>query len=72
MNELTELRNNLHKAELEYRKSFCSLDGGSLDLIVKKEELKIARYEYTIACRNYVEQTIFNEDSVNVHELSDV
>lgn len=61
MKELAELRNKLHKAELDYRTAWCSLDG-SLDLILKKEELRIARYEYALACRDYVEETIFSED----------
>lgn len=60
MNSLIELRNNLNKAELEYRTAWTCLDGGSLDLILKKEELKQARYNYALACRDYVETTLFN------------
>ncbi|MNN71359.1 hypothetical protein D3C81_1872840 [compost metagenome] len=61
MNELIELRNNLTKAELEYRTAQTSLEG-SLDLILKKEELKQARYNYALACRDYIEELYFSED----------
>lgn len=62
MKELTKLRKNLEVAELEYRQAWTCLDGGSLDLILKKEELKQARYNYALACRDYVEETLFAED----------
>ena len=63
MNELTELRKILTLAELEYRTAQTSLEG-SLDLILKKEGLRQARYNYALACRDYVEETLFSEDGV--------
>ena len=61
MKTLTELRNTLKKAEAEYRTAWCSLDG-SLDLIYKKEQLKIARFEYKEACEIHIEELYFCED----------
>jgi len=61
MNELIELRNNLTKAELEYRTAQTSLEG-SLDLILKKESLKQARYNYALTCRDHIEELYFSED----------
>jgi 5-hydroxyisourate hydrolase-like protein (transthyretin family) len=61
MDELTELRKILTLAEQSYKTAKTSLDG-SLEYILAKEELKIARYNYALACRDYVEQTLFCED----------
>jgi len=61
MNHLTELRNNLIMAEQSYKTAQTSLEG-SLALILAKEELKQARYNYALACRDYVEETLFAED----------
>ena len=55
MNDIVELRNKLAKAEQEYKTAQSSLDG-SLALILAKEELKIARFNYALACRDYVEE----------------
>lgn len=55
MKTLTELRNNLLIAEQTYKTAKTSLDG-SLEYILAKEELKIARYNYALACRDYVEE----------------
>ena len=61
MNELTELRKILTLAEQSYKTAKTSLDG-SLEYILAKEELKQARYNYALACRDYVEETLFCED----------
>lgn len=55
MSEIVELRNKLAVAEQEYKTAQTSLEG-SLALILAKEELKIARYNYALACRDYVEE----------------
>jgi hypothetical protein len=60
MKDLIELRNNLKKAEQEYYTAHTSLEG-SLALILAKEELKQARYNYALACRDYVEITLFED-----------
>ena len=63
MNTLTQLRNNLQLAEQEYRTAWCSLDGGSLDLIVKKEALKQARFNWLKGCEEYtLENHLFYEE----------
>lgn len=61
MKHLSELRKQLQEAEISYVKAKTSLDN-SLEYIVCKEELKIARYNYALACRDYVEETLFSED----------
>jgi hypothetical protein len=61
MKTLTELRNKLLIAEQEYKGAHSSLEG-SLALILAKEELKQCRYNYALACRDYVEETLFCED----------
>lgn len=61
MKHLSELRKRLQEAEISYVKAKTSLDN-SLEYIVCKEDLKIARYNYALACRDYVEETLFSED----------
>lgn len=70
MNHLSELRKRLQEAESAYVSAKTSLDN-SLEYIVCKEELKIARYNYALACRDYVEVNVFgnfieNEEVENV------
>lgn len=60
MKELAELRSKLIAAEQEYKTAHTSLEG-SLSLILAKEELKQARYNYALACRDYVEITLFED-----------
>lgn len=62
MKHLSELRKQLLDAESVYKRADSSLDSSPLQVIVAKEELKIARYNYAIACRDYVEDTLFAED----------
>ena len=62
MNELIKLRDNLRIAELDYICAQGSLDSSPLQVVVAKEELKIARYNYALACRDYVEEILFCED----------
>lgn len=63
MKELTKLRKNLEVAELEYRQAWTCLDGGSLDLILKKEDLKIARFEWLSGCEEYILNNVLNEET---------
>lgn len=62
MKHLSELRKRLQEAESAYKVADSSLDSSPLEVIVCKEELKIARYNYALACRDYVEETLFSED----------
>ena len=64
MKHLSELRKQLSDAESTYKRADSSLDSSPLEVIVAKEELKIARYNYALACRDYVEETLFCEDGV--------
>lgn len=61
MKELIELRTKLLAAQQTYKTAKTSLEG-SLEYILAKEELKIARYNYSLACREYVEETLFEND----------
>lgn len=60
MKDLIELREALKKAEQEYKTAHTSLEG-SLALVLAKEELKIARYNYALACKDFVEVTLFED-----------
>ena len=62
MKELIQLRDNLRLAELDYKCAQGSLDSSPLEVVVCKETLRQARYNYAIACREYVEETLFAED----------
>jgi len=63
MTTLLELRNMLRSAEQEYRTAQASLDGSSVDLIVKKQLLKNARFEYYEAlCDAHEEQIAFDKE----------
>lgn len=50
MNHLTELRKRLELAESAYKTANSCLDGGSLEFILAKEELKQCRFKYGKAC----------------------
>ena len=63
MKELIKLRDNLRIAELDYKCAQGSLDSSPLQVVICKETLKQARYNYALACRDYVEQTLFNEET---------
>lgn len=62
MKDLIKLRDNLRLAELDYKCAQGSLDSSPLQVVVAKESLKQARYNYALACRDYVEETLFCED----------
>ena len=63
MNELIKLRDNLRLAELDYKCAQGSLDSSPLEVVVCKETLRQARFSYALACRDYVEETLFNEET---------
>lgn len=56
---LSELRKQLLDAESTYKRADSSLDSSPLQVIVAKEDLKIARYNYALACKAYVEVNVF-------------
>ena len=62
MNTLTQLRAHLQRAEQEYRTANGSLDSSPLELIVCREALSQARFAYSKACEQFVEETLFCED----------
>lgn len=62
MNTLTELRAHLQQAEQGYRTANGSLDSSPLQVILAKEALKQARFAYSKACEQFVEETLFCED----------
>lgn len=51
MNELTELLERLRQAEIAYKTAKTSLDGSNA-LIIAKQELKEARYNWLKECFN--------------------
>lgn len=61
MNELTKLLERLRDAESAYVSAKTSLDN-SLEYILCKEDLKIARFEWLAACESYIlEEVLINE-----------
>lgn len=65
MNILTQLRNNLLTAEYEYKIAQGSLDSSPLQVILAKETLKQARFNWLKGCEEYtLENHLFYEDEV--------
>lgn len=62
MKGLIELRTAWQQAEQEYKIAQGSLDSSPLEVIVCKEALKQSRFNYALACREYVEDNLFGED----------
>ena len=60
MKHLSELLERLNDAKSAYQTSKSSLDN-SLEYIVRKEELKIAKYEWLAACSEYVIEFVLNK-----------
>ena len=58
MSTLLEAREQLMSAEKDYKQSSCMLDGNSVDLILAKENLKKARFDYLSQCEEYVEEVL--------------
>lgn len=59
MNHLSELLERLKSAETTYKTCDSSLDG-SLAFILAQAELKSARFEFDLACREYVLENVLN------------
>lgn len=70
MNELTQLLERLQACELAYKKAKSSLDN-SLELIIAKDNLKVARYEWLKECESHILEYVIKENS-DVHEFSNV
>lgn len=54
---ILKLRETLRNAEQAYAKAKTSLDNSN-ELILCKEALKVARFDYAEACQDYVEEMI--------------
>lgn len=63
MKHLSELRKRLSDAEIAYVSAKTSLDN-SLEYIVCKEELKIARYNYGKACEKVISALLDNDEFI--------
>lgn len=63
MKHLSELLERLNECKSAYTSAKTSLDN-SLEYIVCKEELKIARFEWLAACESYIlEEVLTNEQA---------
>jgi hypothetical protein len=62
MTDVYKLRKRLIAAEIAYKSADSSLDSSPLQVIVCREELKNARFEYNEACVLHVEQLYFEPD----------
>ncbi len=61
MKHLSELLERLDACKSAYQSSKSSLDN-SLEYIVRKEELRASRFEFSEACMNFViEEVLVNE-----------
>ena len=58
---ILQLRETLRNAEQAYTKAKTSLDNSN-ELILCKEALKSARFDYAEACQDYVEEMIEGGD----------
>lgn len=58
---ILQLRETLRNAEQAYAKAKTSLDNSN-ELILCKEVLKAARFDYAEACQDYVEEMIEGGD----------
>lgn len=65
MNELTELLERLRQAEIAYKTAKTSLDGSNA-LIIAKQELKEARYNWLKECESHILEHVFKENPENV------
>lgn len=64
MNTLTQLRNNLHTAEHEYKIAQGSLDSSPLEVVVCREALRQARFNWLKGCEEYtLENHLFYEET---------
>lgn len=59
MKHLSELLERLNDAESAYKTAKTSLDN-SLEYIVCKEELKVARYDWLAACEDHILKHVLN------------
>jgi hypothetical protein len=66
MNHLSELLERLRLAEKSYKEASSSLDGGSLEFIIAKQELKEARFAWLSECEHHVIEKVLKgqEESV--------
>ena len=58
---ILQLRETLRNAEQAYAKAKTSLDNSN-ELVLCKEALKAARFDYAEACQDYVEEMIEGGD----------
>lgn len=63
LKHLSELLERLEHAEFTYKTSQSSLDG-SLALILAKEDLRNARFDFAQACMTYVVENVLNKEEV--------
>lgn len=59
MSTILEIREELLRAEQEYKSANCMLDDGGKSLIVAKNKLRLCRSEYADACVEYAEECLF-------------
>ena len=67
MKHLSELLERLERAEYTYKTCDSSLDG-SLAFILAQAELKSARFEFDLACREYVISNVLNKQEETCNE----
>lgn len=62
MKHLSELLERLEHAEFTYKSADSSMDSSPLQVIVAKEELKRARFDWNAACSEFVINNVLNRE----------
>lgn len=64
MKHLSELLERRNQAEIAYRIANGSMDSSPLQVIVAKQELKTARFEWLMECEAYVLSNVINFEEI--------
>lgn len=64
MSNLTELLERRNQAEIAYRIANGSMDSSPLQVIVAKQELKAARFDWLSGCEEYILNNVINVEEI--------
>lgn len=69
MNELTQLLERLRDAEKHYKICDSSLDSSPIELVVAREELKQARFNYGQECMRVISNLLDENEAMSESKL---
>ena len=64
MSNLTELLERRNQAGIAYRIANGSMDSSPLQVIVAKQELKAARFDWLSGCEEYILNNVINVEEI--------